>query len=281
MNKKIIIFGDKKIRRIWNNNNWWFCVADIVSILTESRDVKQYIKKMRQRDESLSEGWVQIVHPLKIETKGGNQMINCATKEGIFRIIQSIPSKKAEPFKLWLAKVGSDRIDEIENPELMQERMKSTYEKKGYSRDWIDKRLRGIVVRQELSEERSDRGVENKKDDAILTNEISKAAFGKTISEYKEFKNLNKENLRYHMDDWELILTMVGEKATTDITKKEDSLGFDKCRDSAVVGGSIAANTRKELEKTLGKSLVSDENYVNNGELESKKEKEKRKELIK
>ena len=182
----------------------------------------------------------------------------------MFRIIQSIPSPKAEPFKQWLAQVGYERIEEIENPEIGQDRIKEYYELKGYPKDWIDKRLRGIAIRQELTDEWKNRDIEEQKEFAILTNEISKAAFGKTISEYKQFKGIQEKNryLRDHMTDWELILTMFGEKATTDITKKEDSRGFDNCRDSANKGGNIAKRARKDLEENLGESIISKENFL-------------------
>ena len=221
---------------------------------------------MRNRDIELSKGWVQIEHPLSVDTKGGKQNMSCANIEGVFRIIQSIPSKKAEPFKRWLAKIGSERIHEIENPELAQERMKRIYEQKGYSKDWVDKRIRGIAIRQNLTEEWDNRGIDNQKEYAILTNEISKASFGLTVQEYKKHKNLVGQNLRDHMTDWELILTMIGEKATTDITENEDSFGLFECKDSAIKGGVIAGNTRKELEKSLGKSLVTEKNYLEKDE---------------
>lgn len=272
---RIIVFDNEKIRRIWNNNEWFFSIIDIIRILTESTDAKQYINKMKQRNPELKKGWVQIVHPLPIETKGGKQMLNCANKEGLFRIIQSIPSKKAEPFKLWLAKVGSDRINEIENPELIQERMKDTYEKKGYSKDWINKRIRGIAIRQNLTDEWDLREIKKEKEYAILTNEISMATFGLTIQDYKELKNLEKENLRDHMGDWELILTMIGEKATTEITQEKDSLGFNECKDSAVRGGEIAGKTREDLEKSLGRQLITEENYLDQKEKEIRKKKKK------
>lgn len=182
----IAIFNGKAIRRTGFAERWWFVIEDIVSTLTDSNDPKQYINKMKQRDKILSETWVQIVHTLQIQTEGGKQAMNCADTEGIFRIIQSIHSKKAEPFKRWLARVGYERVQEIENPELAQERMKKLYEQKGYSKDWIEKRLRGIAIRQELTEEWKQRGVEEDIEFAILTNEISKAAFGKTVEEYKK-----------------------------------------------------------------------------------------------
>ena len=190
--------------------------------------------------------------------------MNCTSTKSLFRIIQSIPSKKAEPFKLWLAEVGYERIEEIENPELAQDRVKQYYELKGYPKGWIDKRLRGIAVRQELTEEWGNRGIEEKKDFAILTSEITKATFGKNVKEYKEFKNVPKknQNLRDHMNDWELILTMVGEKATTDITKAKDSQGFNECQDSAKEGGDITKNTKEQIESKIGKSLTSKENYL-------------------
>jgi len=209
-----------------------------VGALVGSLDIKQYINKMRQRDESLKKGWVQIVHPLLVETVGGKQLLNCANKQGIFRIIQSIPSKKAEPFKLWLAKVGSERIDEIENPELAQNRAKEYYEKKGYPESWINKRIRGIAVRQDLTKEWKERGVEEGKEYAILTNEISYATFGVPVSEHKKIKKLNpdlkNENLRDSMTDLELIFSMLGEKVTTEITKEEDLEGFNDCLDASI-----------------------------------------------
>ncbi|MBT5215972.1 phage antirepressor protein [Candidatus Woesearchaeota archaeon] len=264
MDKKIVVFEDQNVRRVWHNNEWWFVLEDVIIALTNSRDPKQYINKMRKRDESLSEGWVQFVHTLPIATVGGTQRMNCTSTKSLFRIIQSIPSKKAEPFKLWLAEVGYERIEEIENPELAQDRVKQYYELKGYPKGWIDKRLRGIAVRQELTEEWGNRGIEEKKDFAILTSEITKATFGKNVKEYKEFKNVPKknQNLRDHMNDWELILTMVGEKATTDITKAKDSQGFNECQDSAKEGGDITKNTKEQIESKIGKSLTSKENYL-------------------
>ena len=183
----------------------------------------------------------------------------------MLRIIQSIPSPKAEPFKQWLAQVGSDRLDEIENPEIATQRTRELYKAKGYPDDWIEKRMRSIAIREELTEEWKNRNVTQEKDFTILTNEISKATFGKTVQEYKEFKNLknNKQNLRDHMTDWELILTMLGEKATTDITVAKDSKGFDECKISTKEGGEIASNTRKEIEQKVGKSIVSNTNFLN------------------
>ena len=217
---KIIVFEDKKIRRIWHDNEWYFSVVDIVGTLTESSNPNNYWKVLKHREKQL----VTICNQLKLQSSDGkNYSTDCANTESLFRIIQSIPSQKAEPFKRWLAKVGYERIQEIENPELAQERMKELYEQKGYSKDWIDKRLRGIAIRQELTDEWKDRDVDEKIEYAILTNEISKATFGKNVGEYKQFKKLKRENLRDHMTDLELIFSMLGEKVTTEITQNEDA----------------------------------------------------------
>ncbi len=198
----LAIFEGQKIRRTWFNDEWWFVAADIIAILTDSKDPKGYLKDMRRRDESFAEGWGQIATPLSVETAGGLQKLNCVSTKGAFRLIQSIPSLKAEPFKQWLAKVGYERIQEIQNPELAQDRAKEYYELKGYPKDWIDKRLRGIAIRQELTEEWKNRGIEEKRDYAILTNEISKATFGVPIKAHKQIKGLDpkfkNQNLRDH-----------------------------------------------------------------------------------
>ncbi len=259
---RLIVFQDKKIRRTWFNDEWWFVAVDIIAVLTDSKNPSGYLKDMRRRDKSFSEGWGQIATPLSIKTSGGNQNLNCVSVKGAFRLIQSIPSKKAEPFKQWLAKVGYERVQEIENPELGQNRIKEYYELKGYPKGWIDKRLRGIAIRQELTDEWKDRNVKTNKEFAILTNEISKATFGKTVGEYKEFKQLKNQNLRDHMTDWELIFTMVGEKATTDITKEKDSRGFTQCQDSAKEGGEAAKEARESVEKRIGKSVISKNNFI-------------------
>ncbi|MEK6867312.1 MAG: BRO family protein, partial [Nanoarchaeota archaeon] len=256
----LILFQGKEVRRTWFNDEWWFVATDIIGILTESTDPSGYLKDMRRRDEGFAQGWGQIATPLPIQTAGGPQQLNCISTKGAFRLIQSIPSKKAEPFKQWLAKVGYERVQEIENPELAQQRMKELYRQKGYSDDWIEKRVRGIAIRQELTDEWKNRGVEEGKEFAILTNEISKATFGKTVDEYKDFKKLQKENLRDHMNDLELIFTMLGERVSTEITKEEDSQGFIENKDTAIRGGKIAGNARKETEKELGRPITSSEN---------------------
>ena len=204
---------------------------------------------------------------------------DCADTEGIFRLIQSIPSKKAEPFKRWLAKVGYERVQEIENPELAQERMKTIYELKGYSKDWVDKRLRGIAVRQDLTDEWKKRGVEENIEFAILTNEISKAAFGKTVEEYKKFKNISKENLRDHMTDLELIFSMLGEASTAEIERVQNPQEFDEHLEVSKKGDTIAKNARLELESETGEDVVINENYLTQTEKEAK-EKRKKKRLV-
>ena len=271
----IKLFQDKNIRSVWNEEEeqWYFVIEDVVAALTDSRDPKQYIKRMKLRDAELAKGWVQIVPTLIVQTPGGPQRMKCASVKGLFRIIQSIPSPKAEPFKQWLAQVGYERLLEIENPELAQERMKELYEKKGYPKDWIDKRLRGMAIRQNLTDEWKRRGITAEQDYAILTAEISKATFGMTPSEYKEYKGLTKknQNLRDHMDDLELIFTMLGERVTTEISQQEDPESFEESRQIARRGGNVAGVARKETEKELGRSVSNPNNYLpSQGALELK-----------
>jgi len=262
----IKLFQDKKIRSAWNEEEeqWYFVVEDVVAALTDSSDPKQYVKRMKQRDAELAKGWVQFVPTLAVPTAGGKQRMSCANVKGIFRIIQSIPSPKAEPFKLWLSQVGYERLLEIENPELAQERMKELYEQKGYPKDWIDKRLRGIAIRQNLTDEWKKRGITEERDFAILTAEISKATFGMTPSEYKEFKGLTKknQNLRDHMDDLELIFTMLGERVTTEISQKEHPETFQESKKIARRGGNVAGIARKETEKELGRPVSNTSNFL-------------------
>ncbi|MCK4926942.1 MAG: phage antirepressor protein [Candidatus Aenigmarchaeota archaeon] len=258
----LVVFQDKKIRRVWHDDKWYFSVVDIVETLTESPTPRQYWGKVKQReftDVEVSPIWVQ----LKLEAEDGKlRLTDCVDTKDAFRLIQSIPSKKAEPFKRWLAKVGYERVQEIENPELAQKRMKEIYEQKGYSKEWIDKRLRGIAVRQELTGEWGRRGVEKNIEYAILTNQISNATFGKTVEEYRHFKGLTKEPLRDHMDNLELIFTMLGESVTTEITKNKNSDGFIECSDAAKRGGNVAGKARSDAEKEIGKPIVSDGNYL-------------------
>ncbi len=262
----IKLFQDKKIRSVWNEEEeqWYFVVEDVVAALTDSSDPKQYVKRMKQRDAELAKGWVQFVPTLVVPTAGGKQRMSCANVKGLFRIIQSIPSPKAEPFKQWLATVGYERILEIENPELAQERMKELYEQKGYPKDWIDKRLRGIAIRQNLTDEWKKRGITEERDFAILTAEISKATFGMTPSEYKEFKGLTKknQNLRDHMDDLELIFTMLGERVTTEISQQEGPKTLTESKKIARRGGNVAGIARKETEKELGRPVSNTSNFL-------------------
>lgn len=269
----IKLFESKNIRSVWNETEvkWYFVVEDVIAILTDSKDPKQYIKRMRMRDSELSKGWVQFVPTLKVETKGGLQKMGCSDSKGLLRIIQSIPSPKAEPFKLWLAQVGSERIDEIENPELAIQRTRETYKLKGYSDEWIEKRMRSIAIREELTDEWSQRGVKAQKEYAILTAQISKATFGLTPSEYKEVKSLKRENLRDHMTDLELIFSMLGEASTTAIVKTQNPKGFTENKKVAKQGGDVAGNARKELENKTGKSIISSENFKQIGEKKQKK----------
>src|SRR3989304_6027772 len=259
---KMAIFRGKEIRKTIYNNEWWFAVEDVVVALTDSLNPKDYINKMRRRDDELSKGYGQIVYTLPIETAGGRQKMNCANTEGIFRIIQSVPSLKAEPFKRWLARVGYERIQEIEDPELATKRTRILYKAKGYSDDWIEKRMRGIAIREELTDEWQKRGAKEQKDYEILTAEISKATFGITPSEYKKVKRLKRENLRDHMDDFELIFTMLGERSTTEIHKTENSKGVSKLKQDAKRGGNIAGIAKEQLEKEIGRPVVSDKNYL-------------------
>ncbi|MBI5606510.1 MAG: Bro-N domain-containing protein [Deltaproteobacteria bacterium] len=270
MEKNIAVFRGKEIRKTIYKNEWWFVIADVVVALTDSIDPSGYIKDMRRRDNELSKGWGQIATPLSIQTEGGIQKINCANTEGIFRIIQSIPSPKAEPFKRWLAKVGYERVQEIEDPELGTKRTRALYKAKGYSDDWIEKRMRGIAIREELTDEWKKRDVGQEKEYAILTSEIAKAAFGVTPGEHKKIKGLKRENLRDHMTDLEMIFSMLGEAATTEITKVDDAKGFQGNKQAARKGGEVAGKARKDLERKTRKKVVSSENYLTISEKKQK-----------
>ena len=265
--KKLVVFEDKKIRREWFNEEWYFSVVDVVEVLTDSSNPRRYwsdVKRQLQEQEGF-ELYGNLVQLKLLSSDNKKYLTDCANTKNIFRIIQSIPSKKAEPFKQWLAQVGYERVQEIEDPELAQDRMKGLYEAKGYPKDWIDKRLRGIAVRQNLTDEWQKRGITSKKDFSILTAEISKATFGLTPSEYKEHKHLPKKskiNLRDHMDDLELIFTMLGERVTTKISETEEPDSFDESKSIAKRGGTVAGNARKDTEKELGKSVVSDKNFL-------------------
>ena len=261
---KIVVFQDKQIRRVWVDDDWYFSIVDIVGVLTGSPEPRKYWNKVKTReftDLQLSPIWRQ----LKLPAADGKQYrTDCAATQAMFRIIQSIPSPKAEPFKQWLAQVGYERVQEIENPELAQERMKAIYEAKGYPKDWIDKRLRGIAIRQNLTDEWKERGIREERDFAILTAEIARATFGVTPSEHRAIKRLTKkgQNLRDHMTDLELIFTMLGERVTTEISQQEKPDTFAESKQVARRGGNVAGVARRETERELGHSVVSGQNFL-------------------
>ena len=259
---RIAIFKSKEIRKFIHKGEWWFVLEDIVLALVESKDVKQYIQKMKKRDPELEKGWVQIVYTLDVKTEGGVQKMNCSNTEGIFRIMQSIPSPKAEPFKRWLAQVGYERVQEIEDPELGAKRTRALYKAKGYPDAWIEKRMRGIEIRGTLTDEWQKRGVKEGKEYSILTAEIAKATFGMTPGQHKKYKDLKRENLRDHMNDLELIFSMLGEAATTEIAQNRDAQGFPQNKKAAKQGGEVAGSARKDVERKSGKKVVSKENFL-------------------
>src|SRR3972149_1731648 len=259
---KIAVFRGKQIRKTLYKNEWCFSIGDVVEALTDTPNSADYIKKMRKRDPELAKGWGQIVTPLLVETDGGPQKVNCANTEGIFRIIQSIPSPKAEPFKRWLARVGYERVQEIEDPELAQKRARALYKAKGYPEDWIERRMRSIAIREELTDKWQKHGVELAKEYEILTAEISKATFGVTPSEYKKIKGLKHQNLRDHMNDLELLFSQLGEAATTEITKTEHPQGLDKNKKVSKRGGKIAGDARSNLEKETSRKVITSQNYL-------------------
>jgi DNA-damage-inducible protein D len=261
----IKLFENKQIRSVWNEKNqkWYFSVQDVVEILTDSADVKQYIKKLLSRDDMLKSNWGTICTLVEMRAADGKiRKVQASDARGLLRIIQSIPSPKAEPFKQWLAQVGTDRLEEIENPELATQRTRELYKAKGYSDDWIEKRMRSIAIREELTEEWKNRGVKEQIEYAILTSEISKATFGLTPSEYKKIKGLKSQNLRDHMTDLELIFSMLGEASTTAIVKTKNPKGFVQNKITAKQGGKIAGDARKALELKTGKKVVSKDNYL-------------------
>ncbi|MGV8162582.1 MAG: BRO-N domain-containing protein [Candidatus Nanoarchaeia archaeon] len=272
----LVVFQGKNIRKTWHNDEWWFSVVDIIEVLTGSERPRKYWADLKFK--LLEEGSEpsDFIGQLKLPSKDGKYYeTDCVNTEGAFRIVQSIPSPKAEPFKLWLAKVGYERVQEIENPELAQKRMKELYVAKGYSEEWIEKRVRGINVRDSLTEEWKKRGVQKQNEFAILTAEISKATFDMTPSEYKEFKGLKRENLRDHMDDLELIFSMLGEASTTEIEKVRNPSSFPEHKEVSKEGGSVAGSARKDLESKTKKRVATSDSYL------KEPEKEKRKKVFK
>ena len=261
----LVVFQGKKIRRIWHNNEWYFSVIDVVGALTDSSIPRRYWSDLKlQLKEQGFELYEKIVQ-LKLAAADGKMYdTDCADTESMFRIIQSIPSKKAEPFKLWLAKVGYERIEETQDPELAFDRAMKTYLHKGYPKEWINQRLKTIEVRKELTDEWNRVNIDKESDYAILTNEITKAWSGKTVTEYKKLKNLRKENLRDNMTNLELVLNMLAEATTTEFSKKKDPKTFQESKQIAVKGGRVAGNTRKDIEKQLGESIVTSKNAKDN-----------------
>ncbi len=270
---KLVVFDQKTIRRTFHNNEWWFSVVDVVGVLTKSSIARRYwsdLKRQLAEKEGFSQLYEKIVQ-LKLPSADGKKYnTDCANTESLFRIIQSIPSPKAEPFKRWLAKVGYERVQEIENPELATQRTRELYKAKGYSDTWIEKRMRGIAIRDELTEEWKNRGIKETQDFAILTAEISKATFGMTPSEYQQHKGLKRENLRDHMTDLELIFSMLGEASTSEIARHRDAKGFDQNQKAAKAGGKIAGDAREQLENASGQKVITKDNYL----LQTKKLKE-------
>ncbi len=261
---KIAIFKGKKVRKVIFNNEWWFSVVDVVGALTDSNKPRVYWNAMKAR--VLASDGIElstICRQLKLESSDGKKYeTDCANTEGIFRIIQSIPSPKAEPFKLWLARVGYERVQEIEDPELATKRTRALYKAKGYPDSWIEKRMRGIEIRETLTDEWKKRQVGGEKEYAILTAEISQATFGMTPQKYKAFKGLKHQNLRDHMNDLELIFSMLGEASTTEIAKNKDARGFGENKQAAKEGGEVAGHARTELEQKSGKKVSTRQNYL-------------------
>jgi DNA-damage-inducible protein D len=260
----MVVFNDKTIRRIFHNGAWFFSIIDIIETLTGSKEPRRYWSDLKTKLSAYEDAQLyDIIVQLKLKASDNKKYLtDCANTEGIFRIIQSIPSPKAEPFKRWLAKVGYERVKEIEDPELASQRARDLYKAKGYPDTWIEKRMRGIQIRDELTNEWKNRDVGESKEYAILTAEICKATFGVTPSEYKELKTLNKENLRDHMTDLELIFTMLGEASTTAIARTQDAQGFTQNKQVAREGGTVAGNARKELESKTGEKIITTENYL-------------------
>ena len=263
---RIVVFQERAIRRVWHQNEWWFSVVDVCQVLSDSVDAGAYWRKLKQRLGAEGSEVVTFCHGLKLQAPDGkSRLTDCANTEGLFRIIQSIPSPKAEPFKRWLAQVGYERVREIEDPELAGRRTRELYEAKGYSKAWIDKRLRSIAVRGALTDEWRERGVTEGKEYSILTADIARATFGITPAEHKKLKGLEQAkaaNLRDHMTDLELIFTMLGEASTTEIARRKDALGFVQNRGAAKEGGTVAGNARQELEAKSGQPVVSGTNYL-------------------
>ncbi len=259
----IKLFNDKQIRTHWDDEQekWYFSIVDVVGALSESIDPQSYWRKLKQRLKEEGNETVTNCHGLKMMAADGKmRLTDVADTEQLFRIIQSVPSPKAEPFKIWLARVGSERIDEIEDPEIGIDRLMETYLRKGYSKEWINQRLKSIEVRKELTDEWEKRGIQKGQEYAILTDEITKAWSGYSTKQYKNLKDLKKENLRDHMTNLELVLNMLAEATTSEISKEKHPKSFDDSRRIAKQGGTIAGNTRREIEEKTGKKVVTSKN---------------------
>ncbi len=261
MDNQLTPFEGKDIRKIWHDEAWFFVVNDILQILTDTKNVKQYWQKMNRREPELLKGGVQVVR-LLFESSGGKQRMNCTNTEGVLRIVQSVPSPKAEPFKQWLASLGAQDLTETADPELGFERLQELYKAKGYSDEWISRRLKSIEIRKELTDEWKNRGVQEGQEYAVLTAEIAKATFGLSPSEHGKLKGLERQNLRDHMTNLELVFTMLGEEATRSMTVNEDAQGFSENHQMAQQGGGVAGRARQDFEKTSGQKVISPQNYL-------------------
>lgn len=257
--QEIQLFEDKKVRTVWDSETeqWYFCVVDVVEVLTDSKNPSDYIKKMKKRDPSLAQGWGQIVTPLSVQTAGGKQRVNCATQQGLFRIIQTIPSHRAEPFKNWMAQVASQRLDQMQNPELSFDQAIADYKRLGYSDKWINSRIKGIEVRKELTDEWDRAGVKQGQQYASLTDIITREWSGMTTRQYKQYKGLKKEGLRDNMTNVELALNMLAEASTAEISRQKNPQGYTQSAKVAKEGGSVAKAARKQLESKTGQSAIS------------------------
>lgn len=259
----LAMFEGQQIRKLFHAGEWWFSIIDVVGVLVGGGRSRKYWSDLKQK--LVAEGYVEVSEKIgqlrMVASDGKQRLTDCANAETLFRVIQSIPSPKVEPLKRWLAKVGKERLDELENPELAMGRMQALYEKKGYPKDWIDKRLRGIAVRQDLTDEWKQRGAASNLDFAILTNEIMQGTFALKVDDYKQVKALTNENLRDHMTDIELILTMLGEATTTKLHRDRESVGMPTLKKDAKDGGAVAGRTRKDIEKQSGKPVISSANF--------------------
>lgn len=265
----IRLFEERKVRSVWDDESeeWYFAVVDVVAVLTDSVNPTDYIKKVKRRDPELAKGWGQIVTPLFIQTGGGRQKVNCASAEGIFRLIQAIPSSKAEPFKRWIAEVASERLEQMQDPELSIRQAMQDYKRLGYSNNWINQRLKSIEIRKELTDEWKRRGLEEGVQFAVLTDIIYKAWADKSAKEYKRFKGLKKEDLRDNMTNRELVLNMLAEVSTRDISEETEPQTMNQHMDVARRGGNVARTARMQLEKELGRSVISPQNAKEIGTL--------------